>query len=520
MIMKKFLCILALIALTLSLRIAYFHTRQVLSADGCQYMHIARNIAAGEGFTSYYHQYLAFDYPIPHPVRNWPPLVPLIMAGGLSVWGQENPEFVGKSINLLINLLIMLPLYLTAQKLFGRTVALLSLVLYAFYIPMVYFSSGIIAQVPYIFFFIFSFYFFLMFLEDRKFLPLFLAGICAGLAYLSRYEGIALLPMYMLAYLVKRTGPEEDKLTCKEFFLSTAVFLGSFVVVALPWWVRNIMVAGTPIINDQARLMLTHSFIKNWEKYNYLPGIDYPTTLEYITGQPVYVLKTTLGNLFCLVRDFYFNGPALFVLGNLGLLFATKKWRKMFPFWIFIIFYFLFFSFMTNEIRYLFSISWIWLILSAYLLHYMYIRFKDKARLFFVLAMIFFLIPLTVYEAVALFKKADQFGLEWKEAGFYLKDACTKETVIMARKPVFSFYAGCGFVSLPYAETDMMAAYCKKYDVRFLVYDERLALHVRPWLSWLLEGPEDRLPDWLEKKAILGESPGRVAIYRVNTNFL
>jgi hypothetical protein len=326
--------------------------------------------------------------------------------------------------------------------------------------------------------------------------------------------------MYMLMYLVVRTGPEEEKLTVKEFFLTTVMFLGSFALVALPWWIRNMMVAGTPFINDQARLMLTHSFIKNWEKYNYLPGIEYPTVLEYVTGQPFTVLTNTLKNLFRLVRDFYFNGPAVFILGNLGLLVASKQWRRVLPFWIFIIFYFLFFSFVIAEIRYLFSISWIWLILSAYLLHYMYTWFKGNARLIYVLAMVLFLVPLTAYEAVALFKKAEQFGPEWKEAGFYLKEACTEETVIMARKPVFSFYAGCGFVSLPYAETDIIAEYCKKYDVRFLVFDERLALHVRPWLAWLLEGPEDRLPGWLEMKAMLGESPRRVAIYRVKTEEL
>lgn len=64
-------------------------------------------------------------------------------------------------------------------------------------------------------------------------------GAVCGLAYLTRYNGAALLPAVLLV-LWLRSGLRSPPL--REF----AVCLATFLAVALPWWIRNLVVAGSP----------------------------------------------------------------------------------------------------------------------------------------------------------------------------------------------------------------------------------------------------------------------------------
>lgn len=64
--------------------------------------------------------------------------------------------------------------------------------------------------------------------------PLWLGGVCA-LAYLTRYNGALLFPIALLWALLQ---PRRRQ--------AVASCLAGFVAVALPWWIRNLLVTGDP----------------------------------------------------------------------------------------------------------------------------------------------------------------------------------------------------------------------------------------------------------------------------------
>lgn len=67
-------------------------------------------------------------------------------------------------------------------------------------------------------------------------------GIVLGAAYLLNYQAALLIPAFLLARWTVRRG----KLFAKEGLLETAFVLGSFALVAAPWWIRNLSWFGQP----------------------------------------------------------------------------------------------------------------------------------------------------------------------------------------------------------------------------------------------------------------------------------
>lgn len=202
--------------------------------DAMEYADIARHLANGQGFTTslVYPAEIEFGVSHEHPSLVRPPVWPLLLAGGFALFGAHDAvaHAVLGALHLatlaasmaLAGSLAGLPAALAAGLAVGSSPQILSLSMLAGADP----ALGL--------------WFLLAWLGvARRSEPFWIGGVCA-LAYLTRYNGLALIGA-VLCVLLLRDGraARRDILRC---------VLG-FALVALPWWVRNALVAGDPFFS-------------------------------------------------------------------------------------------------------------------------------------------------------------------------------------------------------------------------------------------------------------------------------
>ncbi len=133
---------------------------------------------------------------------------------------------------------------------------------------------------------------------DRSARRLFLAGLCAGLAHLSRADGILLLiPMIILQF--KRQKDESGRM---KFSLHPLAFiLFGYLLIMLPWFIRNITAIGAPLsaAGTQAAYVCNYD-----ELFSFNVRLDLNHLINCGAGQVLFGRLTGLGaNLIHLVAE-------------------------------------------------------------------------------------------------------------------------------------------------------------------------------------------------------------------------
>jgi 4-amino-4-deoxy-L-arabinose transferase-like glycosyltransferase len=201
----------------------------LVGGDEMEYADVARRIARGDGFTTSLIYPAELDYGVSrdHPSLVRAPLWPLVMAIGFVATGPEEPT-------IHVVLLALFAACVAAAAALGKALAG----------PLAGALAGIavatepstralsfLAGTETLYALLALLAFLLMARGSR---PAWLGGVCA-LAYLTRYNGAVLFPIALLwAFLEPRR------------WQAVAWCVAGFAAVALPWWIRNLLITGDP----------------------------------------------------------------------------------------------------------------------------------------------------------------------------------------------------------------------------------------------------------------------------------
>src|SRR5512134_4023589 len=222
------LCLIALIGMSLIIRTT--PDGLGLSDDSIAYIAGARSMLAGDGYRE---AWLASNQPVTH----FPPGFSSVLAF-FGLFGAD-PLRAARWVNALLfgfnaALLGILGWRMTPSLTAGVVIAAL------FVVSGEMFSIHAVAMSEPLFIFLslLAFWMFDLYFErHHHWLWMIACGTSVGMAYLTRYAGLALVATFVTALLILHT-------TWRKRLTSTGIFLASFIPWALGWSIRNGLIAG------------------------------------------------------------------------------------------------------------------------------------------------------------------------------------------------------------------------------------------------------------------------------------
>jgi hypothetical protein len=200
------------------------------SGDACEYAEMGRRLAAGEGFTTgvIFPAELGFGADADHPAVTRPPLSPLALSAAFAL--TEASEAAAHALTgafFLGTVALTAALGAAVAGPVAGAIAGLALATTPAFAGL---AQDSVAETPFAFFVTLAF---VLYARGRS---AFGIGLTCGLAYLTRYNGLLLLPVLLAMLLARRPRALRSLLLC----------CAGFTLVALPWWLRNLWVAGNP----------------------------------------------------------------------------------------------------------------------------------------------------------------------------------------------------------------------------------------------------------------------------------
>jgi 4-amino-4-deoxy-L-arabinose transferase-like glycosyltransferase len=347
-----------------------------------------------------------------------------------------------------------------------------------------------------------------------------LAGILAGFAYLTRYNGIFLPATIVTGILMFNCFG----LPLLKRLQVTAAHLVGFLVTTSPWLWLNYVHHGSPLYSTNYLNMAV-------EFYGYKKGWDGVTqaamvfkgfgdvvfhdpkgfALHYL-GNIAKRLITSLSGKLILVPI------GLMAIAATPLVLIKLHQRELWLFLLSVLSYILVMSFAHWEDRYYLYVMVCYMGLASYLLITTADWISDKGWLSPRMTHIGVLcVGITVFyiSAMTSIKNINQYiknqPYELIGASEYLNGLSANGMRIMARKPNLSFMANGKWVFFPQVKSmDELHESLKRLPADYLVYD-RIAVELRPELKMLAE-PVNTIP-WL--KPVYSDLQRSLVIYRI-----
>src|SRR5512134_1213038 len=222
------LCLIALIGMSLIIRTT--PDGLGLSDDSIAYIAGARSMVAGDGYRE---AWLASNQPVTH----FPPGFSSVLAF-FGLFGAD-PLRAARWVNALLFGLNAALLGILGWRMTPSLTA--GVVLAALFVTsgeMLSVHAVAMSEPLFIFLSLLSFWMFDLYFErDHHWLWLIACGTFVGMAYLTRYAGLALAATFLVALLILRTH-------WKKRLVSIGIFLASVTPWVLGWSIRNRLVAG------------------------------------------------------------------------------------------------------------------------------------------------------------------------------------------------------------------------------------------------------------------------------------
>lgn len=192
---KGKLFLLFVLAIVVWLLFFWLHPDYASTEDASLYAGIAKNIINKNGPYMLAITPVFFVYPIPTLSFGWPSfynyLHPLVVSVSFLIFGPSHSSLV--LTNAFFYVLTLPLIFLLAKKLYNTKTAFLAGVWYIFSPPIL--NSSISGMTEPLFSFLVALVFFLLFIFPRHF---FWVGITVALAYLTRFQGILLIPPLLI----------------------------------------------------------------------------------------------------------------------------------------------------------------------------------------------------------------------------------------------------------------------------------------------------------------------------------
>ncbi len=177
---KSHFVLAGLVALALAFRLFLLNYRFAVSFDEPHYLQMAASLVQGH-IDGLLHPY-------------WSPGYPLVAA--FFAMMLDNYELAGRLANIVLGSLTIVPVYLLAKRVFETRTALWAAGFLALYPPLAYLHTSALAEPAYMFFGFWAVWLGWRALVQRRWMPALLAGMCVGMAYLTKPEGIGFMLVY------------------------------------------------------------------------------------------------------------------------------------------------------------------------------------------------------------------------------------------------------------------------------------------------------------------------------------
>ena len=193
-----------------------------LGDDASEYLDLADSIRLNHEY-SYQGQ----------PTRMRPPLYPLFLAGIQGLFGT-NLRFIQAAQVVLIAATLVV-FYLLVGRVFGNKVAVVAAFLLSLYVPFTVRAALVMSEVLFIFLLFLALYLVISAIQEHKVKYYVAAGAILGLASLTR-PIIVFLPLILIPLLIMVT---RQQIGPRFALKQSALFLSTFLLVLLPWGIRN-----------------------------------------------------------------------------------------------------------------------------------------------------------------------------------------------------------------------------------------------------------------------------------------
>lgn len=510
--------LLIILAVAVSVRIFWLVTETaVIESEGAEYARIAENLRAGTGYLGN----------MPGPELVFPPLYPILIA--FVSFFTRNFEAAGRITSLATGVLLILPIFFVALKLYGRRVALISAALTALHPLLIALSASVYSEGSFLTLVMGGVYWGLRAIhQEAKWAALF-AGGCFGLAYLVRPEAIVLAPLVCLAILA--VALMEHKSFVKGL-LSCGMLLVSFGVLAAPYVAFLSSHTGHLRVEGKKNINLTISQRMNQGK-SYLQaayGISDDLREDgplldpdgFVDKAPAMSAKDALGYflaaasrnkavLYSEIFPSYVFGPILIAMVILGLF--ARPWngrRTVSELYLLLVFSFFFLLMLSIHVfffRYAipilpFLILWCakgidgfgkWAGGTARLVKwqtFLQPRSFQRTASWGVCAALLALAFIGM-RGIGEFEQAKPKYQPVKEAGLWIRNYGGSKR-IMSTNDTITFYASGTEFEFPYCDSSLALAYIHQKKVDFIALNALHGLRSRPYMEeWIKNGIPD-----------------------------
>ena len=518
---------------------ALMHPERLVWGDEPFYLWLGRNWLTGRGYSF-------TGYSDVHHT----PLYPLL--SGLLYLLTNNLELASNICYLLFGVLLLLPVFCFARELYGKSAGYATVALLAVH-PAVATAPafwGTLTEPPYYFFVYTGLWLVLLAMRRDEVRFYAGAGICFGLAYLTRPEAIAYVAVALAVLVVVRLA--EGRLLQRATLSRLTVYGCAFLLLFLPYAFYVYQETGSWMVSEKA-------------------GVTFVTCLGLSEGdtrafdEATWGLDTTGCEVFFFSRESYdvsmfdviraypaefvqllvrnarrFLGSLLstrllsyYLLPLLGLALFRSVWDRsrakgellllasLAPVLVFLLFFV-----QDRYIATLMPTLLIWLGLGVHELgtwfgdtwqsltgRILRNRGRTAAYTMPVILLVLLLVSLQP-KAVALYTSTDSFRVEHRTVGYWLRNNIPTDSVVMSRYPAIAFYGEARWEPTPNAGWEQMLVYARAQSVDYFVLDEMETHDLRPQYAFLFD--QDQVPDELSLVHLDATGEDRLAVFRVN----
>jgi 4-amino-4-deoxy-L-arabinose transferase-like glycosyltransferase len=304
----------------------------MIDKEGAEYARIAQNLLAGAGYVG---------IATPGEQLFFPPLFPLLILAVTPLTGDA--EIAGRIVSIVFGSLVVVPVYLIAQRMYSERVAIAVAALVGIHPLLVEYSTTLNSEPTYLTIVLTAVYLSMRAMDNPTLKALFLAGAFYGLAYLVRTEASAymLVACTLLALRVMFNGAQHRA----SLFRRLPVMLLGFLLFAGPYiaWLSvqagQFRVESKTSLNLPTELLMQHGMSGYEAQFGVEPdltmrGIYWQSSVGAIktynikTGELPLLLarraKTVAKDASAVIGgSFAIGSPALFGLAILGLFSRT-----------------------------------------------------------------------------------------------------------------------------------------------------------------------------------------------------
>lgn len=500
---KEIITIIGLIILTFIIRIFFLQFQQFITHDGAEYAVLGKNLIAGNGYMSIQGQINLF----------FSPLYPLFI--GIFSLVFKNLELSARLVSLLFGSLLIIPVYFFSRKIYSQKVAVISSLLVAFYWVLIRYSTATLTESTYTFLLVCSaFVGYKALIKQTKVLYL-VSGVLLGLSYLTRPDAIGYVFILMVLTLIYFERDNKQRYEWKKALVCCLILFLSFLAILSPyivffheqtgkWTLGNRDIINT-IYGENTSDALSFeknvfSLTEDGKEIKILMTQN-SSLLDYVISNPAGIASRYIRNseeqYISYITSIF--PPLLIMLAGIGLF--RKNWtrerlKKELFIAVIIAYPLLIYPLFHIDSRYISPILPFAIVWAANGINELQTwldensgnkqgRLKQQFPLnnIILIIVILSLLPMmiTIYHT--------NYPVEHKEAGLWMKDNASPESLILSRDPWVSFYSERIWLPLPYANYSQMLTYARYHNATHLIIDKRIG-ELRPELAFLMDKNE------------------------------